>query len=109
MSHEAELESFSASLTLTSGESCFLGTPGDPSPDYLRFQHQLSNSFSFKALLFPPSLLSSLPSGFPLSTLSVLFVTYCGVQLVKERERRRALLDDPELAKPVDGGKKKAE
>ncbi|XP_056914000.1 hedgehog acyltransferase like, a isoform X1 [Takifugu flavidus] len=44
--------------------------------------------------------------GFPLSTLSVLFVTYCGVQLVKERERRQALLDEPE---PVDGGKKKTE
>lgn len=50
----------------------------------------------------------SLLSGFPLSTLSVLFVTYCGVQLVKERERRQALLDEPEL-KPIDGGKKKAE
>ncbi|TNM98075.1 hypothetical protein fugu_014321 [Takifugu bimaculatus] len=44
--------------------------------------------------------------GFPLSTLSVLFVTYCGVQLVKERERRQALMDEPE---PVDGGKKKTE
>ncbi|XP_012683458.1 hedgehog acyltransferase like, a isoform X1 [Clupea harengus] len=32
--------------------------------------------------------------GFPLSTLSVLFVTYCGVQLVKERERRLALLEE---------------
>ncbi|TNN53631.1 Protein-cysteine N-palmitoyltransferase HHAT-like protein [Liparis tanakae] len=47
--------------------------------------------------------------GFPLSTLSVLFVTYCGVQLVKERERRQALLDDPEPAKAVDEGKEKAE
>ncbi|CAB1326808.1 unnamed protein product [Coregonus sp. 'balchen'] len=36
--------------------------------------------------------------GFPLSTLSVLFVTYCGVQLVKERERKQALLEDPEPA-----------
>ena len=35
-----------------------------------------------------------LPAGFPLSTLSVLFVTYCGVQLVKERERRLALLEE---------------
>ncbi|KAM6918827.1 protein-cysteine N-palmitoyltransferase HHAT-like protein isoform 1-T1 [Xenentodon cancila] len=47
--------------------------------------------------------------GFPLSTLSVLLVTYCGVQLVKERERRQALLDDPEPVKQVDGGKEKAE
>lgn len=36
-------------------------------------------------------------------------MTYCGVQLVKERERLQALLDEPEPAKPVDGGKKKAE
>uniref|UniRef100_A0AAY4A315 Protein-cysteine N-palmitoyltransferase HHAT-like protein n=1 Tax=Denticeps clupeoides TaxID=299321 RepID=A0AAY4A315_9TELE len=27
-------------------------------------------------------------TGFPLSTLSVLLVTYCGVQLIKERERK---------------------
>uniref|UniRef100_A0A3Q0RHL1 Hedgehog acyltransferase like, a n=1 Tax=Amphilophus citrinellus TaxID=61819 RepID=A0A3Q0RHL1_AMPCI len=47
--------------------------------------------------------------GFPLSTLSVLLVTYCGVQLVKERERQQALLEDPEPVKPVDGGKEKAE
>uniref|UniRef100_A0A8B9J4L1 Protein-cysteine N-palmitoyltransferase HHAT-like protein n=2 Tax=Astyanax mexicanus TaxID=7994 RepID=A0A8B9J4L1_ASTMX len=34
--------------------------------------------------------------GFPLSTLSVLFVTYCGIQLIKERERKLALLEEPE-------------
>lgn len=45
--------------------------------------------------------------GFPLSTLSVLLVTYCGVQLVKERERQQALLEDPEPVK--DDGKEKAE
>lgn len=48
-------------------------------------------------------------SGFPLSTLSVLFVTYCGVQLVKERERQQALQEEPEPATPVDGAKEKAE
>uniref|UniRef100_A0A3Q4BF04 Uncharacterized protein n=1 Tax=Mola mola TaxID=94237 RepID=A0A3Q4BF04_MOLML len=47
--------------------------------------------------------------GFPLSTLSVLLVTYCGVQLVKERERQQALLDEPEPAKPVDARKHKTE
>ncbi|XP_037313899.2 protein-cysteine N-palmitoyltransferase HHAT-like protein isoform X1 [Pungitius pungitius] len=47
--------------------------------------------------------------GFPLSTISVLLVTYCGVQLVKEKERQQALLDDPEPVKAVDGGKEKAE
>lgn len=35
-------------------------------------------------------------------------VTYCGVQLVKERERQQALLEEPEPVKPVDG-KEKAE
>ncbi|KAG5286835.1 hypothetical protein AALO_G00019290 [Alosa alosa] len=34
--------------------------------------------------------------GFPLSTLAVLFVTYCGVQLVKERERQQALQEEQE-------------
>uniref|UniRef100_H3CR61 Hedgehog acyltransferase like, a n=1 Tax=Tetraodon nigroviridis TaxID=99883 RepID=H3CR61_TETNG len=62
------------------------------------------NSLEFAALVGGRLVLT----GFPLSTLSVLFVTYCGVQLVKERERRQALLDEPEL-KPIDGGKKKAE
>ncbi|XP_039609633.1 hedgehog acyltransferase like, b [Polypterus senegalus] len=32
--------------------------------------------------------------GFPISTLSVLFITYCGVQLIKERERRLALEEE---------------
>uniref|UniRef100_A0A3B3T1P7 Hedgehog acyltransferase like n=1 Tax=Paramormyrops kingsleyae TaxID=1676925 RepID=A0A3B3T1P7_9TELE len=32
--------------------------------------------------------------GFPVSTLSVLFVTYCGIQLIKERERRLALEEE---------------
>lgn len=44
--------------------------------------------------------------GFPLSTLSVLAVTYCGIQLVKERERQQALLEDSEMA---DAGKEKVE
>ncbi|XP_075876725.1 hedgehog acyltransferase like, a isoform X1 [Nelusetta ayraudi] len=37
--------------------------------------------------------------GFPVSTISVLLVTYCGVQLVKERERKQALLEELEAAK----------
>ncbi|KAJ3595696.1 hypothetical protein NHX12_004999 [Muraenolepis orangiensis] len=45
--------------------------------------------------------------GFPFSTLSVLLVTYCGVQLVKERERTLALLDEQEAAKMAE--KEKAE
>jgi len=49
--------------------------------------------------------------GFPMSTVSVLLVTYCGVQLVKERERNQALLEEAEAeaAKPIDGAKEKAE
>nr|XP_057924746.1 hedgehog acyltransferase like, a isoform X2 [Doryrhamphus excisus] len=47
--------------------------------------------------------------GFPMSSLSVLLVTYCGVQLVKERERQQALQEDAEAVKPLDGGKEKAE
>lgn len=36
-----------------------------------------------------------LPStGFPQTTLAILFVTYCGVQLVKERERTLALEEE---------------
>lgn len=50
-----------------------------------------------------------IPSGFPLSTLLVLLVTYCGVQLIKERERKQALLDDPEPVPPTEAGKQKAE
>lgn len=33
-------------------------------------------------------------TGFPQTTLAVLFVTYCGVQLVKERERTLALEEE---------------
>uniref|UniRef100_A0A8C6UDF3 Hedgehog acyltransferase like, a n=1 Tax=Neogobius melanostomus TaxID=47308 RepID=A0A8C6UDF3_9GOBI len=44
--------------------------------------------------------------GFPLSTLSVLMVTYCGVQLVKEREREQALLEEPEPEKAADAKEK---
>lgn len=51
----------------------------------------------------------AIPSGFPLSTLSVLLVTYCGVQLIKERERKQALLDDQEPVPPPETGKQKAE
>ncbi|KAI1902202.1 hypothetical protein AGOR_G00042290 [Albula goreensis] len=45
-----------------------------------------------------------LVKGFPMSTLSVLLVTYCGVQLVKERERRLALEEEA-----ADAVKEKAE
>ncbi|MBN3279348.1 HHATL protein, partial [Polyodon spathula] len=48
------------------------------------------NSLDFANLVFKRLIIT----GFPLSTLSVLFVTYCGVQLIKERERRLALEDE---------------
>uniref|UniRef100_A0A4W4GRX7 Hedgehog acyltransferase like, a n=1 Tax=Electrophorus electricus TaxID=8005 RepID=A0A4W4GRX7_ELEEL len=37
-----------------------------------------------------------LVKGFPLSTITVMFVTYCLVQIIKEREREQALIHDPD-------------
>ncbi|XP_062813812.1 protein-cysteine N-palmitoyltransferase HHAT-like protein isoform X2 [Anolis carolinensis] len=37
--------------------------------------------------------------GFPLSTLSIWFITYCGVQLIKERERILAIREEEREAK----------
>lgn len=34
--------------------------------------------------------------GFPITTIIVMFVTYCLIQVIKERERRQALIDDPD-------------
>eukprot|EP00071_Canis_lupus_P030680 XP_022264237.1 protein-cysteine N-palmitoyltransferase HHAT-like protein isoform X7 [Canis lupus familiaris] len=48
------------------------------------------NSLEFTELVARRLLLT----GFPQTTLAVLFVTYCGVQLVKERERTMALEED---------------
>ncbi|XP_073916193.1 protein-cysteine N-palmitoyltransferase HHAT-like protein isoform X3 [Castor canadensis] len=45
------------------------------------------NSLEFTELVAQRLLLT----GFPQTTLAILFVTYCGVQLVKERERTLAL------------------
>ncbi|KAL2097386.1 hypothetical protein ACEWY4_006593 [Coilia grayii] len=41
-----------------------------------------------------------LVQGFPMSTLSLLFVTYCGIQLIKERERNLALAEEAAAEKP---------
>ncbi|XP_067610001.1 protein-cysteine N-palmitoyltransferase HHAT-like protein isoform X2 [Pseudorca crassidens] len=48
------------------------------------------NSFEFTELVAKRLLLT----GFPQTTLAVLFVTYCGVQLVKERERTLMLEEE---------------
>ncbi|XP_011532272.1 protein-cysteine N-palmitoyltransferase HHAT-like protein isoform X3 [Homo sapiens] len=48
------------------------------------------NSLKFTELVARRLLLT----GFPQTTLSILFVTYCGVQLVKERERTLALEEE---------------
>ncbi|EHA98042.1 cysteine N-palmitoyltransferase HHAT-like protein [Heterocephalus glaber] len=50
------------------------------------------NSLEFTELVARRLLLT----GFPQTTLAVLLVTYCGVQLVKERERTLALEEEPE-------------
>lgn len=34
--------------------------------------------------------------GFPITTIIVMFVTYCLIQVIKETERRQALIDDPD-------------
>lgn len=34
--------------------------------------------------------------GFPITTIIVMFVTYCLIQVIKERERRQAMIDDPD-------------
>lgn len=58
------------------------------------------NSLDFAMLLAKRLFLK----GFPITTITVLFVTYCLVQLIKERERRQALKDDPEpLPHPPNG------
>lgn len=38
--------------------------------------------------------------GFPITTFIVMLVTYCLVQVIKERERRQALIDDPDPLPP---------
>lgn len=38
--------------------------------------------------------------GFPITTVIVMFVTYCLIQVIKERERRQALIDDPDPIPP---------
>ncbi|XP_063062334.1 hedgehog acyltransferase like, b [Engraulis encrasicolus] len=38
--------------------------------------------------------------GFPVTTIMVMFVTYCLVQLIKESERKQALIDDPDPIPP---------
>lgn len=40
-------------------------------------------------------------SGFPVTTIIVMFVTYCLIQVIKERERRQALIDDPDPLPPA--------
>ncbi|XP_065114204.1 hedgehog acyltransferase like, b [Paramisgurnus dabryanus] len=91
------------------------------------------NSLDFTNLVAKRLLLK----GFPFTTITAMFVTYCLIQMIKERERRQALIDDPDpipppapipppstapstttvpstqtdaaAAQPVDGNKEKAE
>ncbi|XP_034024853.1 hedgehog acyltransferase like, b [Thalassophryne amazonica] len=39
--------------------------------------------------------------GFPITTIIVMFVTYCLIQVIKERERMQALIDDPDPVPPA--------
>ncbi|XP_052452420.1 protein-cysteine N-palmitoyltransferase HHAT-like protein isoform X2 [Carassius gibelio] len=54
------------------------------------------NSLEFAQLVAKRMLLK----GFPFTTITVMFVTYCLIQLIKERERRQALIDDPDPIPP---------
>ncbi|XP_003968039.1 hedgehog acyltransferase like, b [Takifugu rubripes] len=38
--------------------------------------------------------------GFPITTIVVMFVTYCLIQVIKETERKQALIDDPDPLPP---------
>ncbi|XP_061522469.1 hedgehog acyltransferase like, b isoform X1 [Phycodurus eques] len=55
------------------------------------------NSFDFAKLVVKRLLLK----GFPITTVVVMFVTYCLIQVIKERERRQALIDDPDPLPPA--------
>nr|XP_015810638.2 hedgehog acyltransferase like, b isoform X1 [Nothobranchius furzeri] len=55
------------------------------------------NSLEFAKLVAKRLLLK----GFPVTTIVVMFVTYCLVQVIKELERRRALIDDPDPLPPA--------
>ncbi|XP_019363472.1 PREDICTED: protein-cysteine N-palmitoyltransferase HHAT-like protein [Gavialis gangeticus] len=48
------------------------------------------NSLDFALLVAKRIILT----GFPMSTLSIWFITYCGVQLIKERERLQAIEEE---------------
>lgn len=39
--------------------------------------------------------------GFPITTIIAMFVTYCLIQVIKERERGQALIDDPDSLPPA--------
>ncbi|XP_006795191.1 hedgehog acyltransferase like, b [Neolamprologus brichardi] len=55
------------------------------------------NSLEFAKLVAKRLLLK----GFPITTIIVMFVTYCLIQVIKEQERRQALIDDPDPLPPA--------
>ncbi|XP_037311466.2 hedgehog acyltransferase like, b [Pungitius pungitius] len=55
------------------------------------------NSLDFAKLVAKRLLLK----GFPITTITAMFVTYCLIQVIKERERRLALIDDPDPLPPA--------
>lgn len=55
------------------------------------------NSLDFAKLVAKRLLLK----GFPITTVIAMFVTYCLVQVIKERERKQALVDDPDPLPPA--------
>lgn len=60
----------------------------------------LSNLHTSKPSVLKNGFISLTFSGFPITTIAVMFVTYCLIQVIKEAERRQALIDDPDPLPP---------
>lgn len=61
---------------------------------YLRNLHAFIKAFCLNGFI------SLTFSGFPITTIVVMLVTYCLIQVIKEAERRQALIDDPDPLPP---------
>lgn len=68
---------------------------------FLKGNSYLNNLHTFiKAFCLKNASISLTFSGFPITTIIVMFVTYCLIQVIKETERRQALIDDPDPLPP---------
>lgn len=67
---------------------------------FLKGNCYLNNHTFIKAFCSKNGFISLTFSGFPITTIVVMFVTYCLIQVIKETERRQALIDDPDPLPP---------